>query len=147
MGPKGPATPVGHVGHGLENLTWAPYRDVYLADISFAIRAGEKIGVVGRTGAGKSSLTVALFRLVEPTTAGAISVDGIDCSALGVRDLRSRMAIIPQEPFLFKGTVRFNLDPLSEHDDAALWQALEAAELKVSFCDPDGAWGALCPVT
>ena len=58
-------------------------------------------------------------------------MDGVDCSVLGVRDLRSRMAIIPQEPFLFKGTVRFNLDPTGAHSDVDLWQSLEAAELKV----------------
>ncbi|KAF8945770.1 ATP-binding cassette sub- C member 8, partial [Haplosporangium bisporale] len=82
-----------------------------------------------------SSLIGALFRLVETTTGhpphrGGISIDGIDISRIGMHDLREKMAIIPQEPFLFRGTLRFNLDPTSKHQDADIWAALEAAELK-----------------
>ncbi|KAF9357231.1 hypothetical protein BGX26_004032 [Mortierella sp. AD094] len=106
-----------------------------LKNISLDFRAGEKIGIVGRTGAGKSSLIGALFRLVETTTGnpphhGGITIDGIDISKIGMHDLREKMAIIPQEPFLFRGTLRFNLDPISQHQDVDIWAALEVSELK-----------------
>ncbi|KAF9970265.1 hypothetical protein BGZ73_007064 [Actinomortierella ambigua] len=117
------------------SLTYPRGEGPVLKGITLDFRAGEKIGVVGRTGAGKSSLIGALFRLVESRTAGntvrgGISIDGIDISQIGVHDLRERMAIIPQEPFLFRGSLRFNLDPLGLRTDQELWAALEAAELK-----------------
>ncbi|KAG6545035.1 hypothetical protein Mapa_013728 [Marchantia paleacea] len=99
-----------------------------LKGISLEIRGGEKVGVVGRTGSGKSTLIQALFRLVEPAR-GRISVDGVDISTIGLRDLRSKFGIIPQEPTLFQGTVRSNLDPLGEHSDAEIWEALEKCQL------------------
>ncbi|KAJ1925118.1 hypothetical protein IWQ60_004759 [Tieghemiomyces parasiticus] len=101
-----------------------------LHNISFTARPAEKIGVVGRTGAGKSSLLTALFRLTEPYPAGCIWIDGVDISALGLRALRRRLAIIPQEAFLFHGTLRFNLDPFDQHSDAEIWDALAMCELK-----------------
>ncbi|KAI1315964.1 hypothetical protein EDD11_010603 [Mortierella claussenii] len=117
------------------SLTYPRGDGPVLKNISLDIKAGEKIGIVGRTGAGKSSLIGALFRLVETTTGnpphhGGITIDGIDISQIGMHDLRERMAIIPQEPFLFRGALRFNLDPTSKHSDAELWAALEASELK-----------------
>ena len=101
-----------------------------LKNINIHFDAGLKIGVVGRTGAGKSSLLQALFRIVEPSPSGSIVIDGTNTSQLGLRDLRSRISIIPQEPFCFKGTLRFNLDPFSAYSDEQLWRVLEAVELK-----------------
>ncbi|OAQ25700.1 P-loop containing nucleoside triphosphate hydrolase protein [Linnemannia elongata AG-77] len=117
------------------SLTYPRGDGPVLKNISLDFRAGEKIGIVGRTGAGKSSMIGALFRLVEtmtenPPHRGGIYIDGIDISKIGVHDLRERMAIIPQEPFLFRGTLRFNLDPTNKHQDADIWAALEAAEMK-----------------
>ncbi|KAG0047342.1 hypothetical protein BGZ83_007579 [Gryganskiella cystojenkinii] len=117
------------------SLTYPRGEGPVLKNISLDFRAGEKIAIVGRTGAGKSSLIGAIFRLVETTTGnpsqrGGITIDGIDISKIGMHDLRAKMAIIPQEPFLFRGTLRFNLDPTNQHQDVDIWAALEAAELK-----------------
>ncbi|XP_028549535.1 ABC transporter C family member 2-like [Dendrobium catenatum] len=100
-----------------------------LHGISFRIAASEKIGIVGRTGAGKSSMINALFRMVE-LERGTILIDDCDVSKFGLWDLRNVLGIIPQSPVLFSGTVRFNLDPFNEHNDADLWEALERAHLK-----------------
>ncbi|KAG0280643.1 Multidrug resistance-associated protein 1 [Linnemannia gamsii] len=129
--------------------------DLVLKNISFKVGAAEKIGIVGRTGAGKSSLTLALFRMIEAANGpwvhssnsstaeseavedeeqiaivSKILIDGIDISTLGLTDLRRSLAIIPQDPILFAGTVRENLDPFQEHSDADLWEALDRAHLK-----------------
>ncbi|KAI0035574.1 ABC protein [Vararia minispora EC-137] len=117
-------------------LAYRPGLPDVLKGITLDIRGSERIGIVGRTGAGKSSLITALFRLVE-LNAGSITIDGIDISTLGLTDLRSRIAIIPQEPLLFSGTVRSNLDPFSLHDDARLWDALRRSYL----ASKDGATG------
>ncbi|KAH8831323.1 P-loop containing nucleoside triphosphate hydrolase protein [Flagelloscypha sp. PMI_526] len=99
-----------------------------LKGISMDIMPGEKIGIVGRTGAGKSSIMTALYRIVE-LEEGSISIDGVDISTLGLKRLRQALAIIPQDAPLFSGTVRSNLDPFNIHDDATLWDALRRAYL------------------
>nr|POE76227.1 metal resistance protein ycf1 [Quercus suber] len=100
-----------------------------LKNISLSIKSHEKIGVVGRTGAGKSSLTLALFRLIEPTS-GDVTIDNLNTSTIGLMDLRKRLAIIPQDAALFEGTVRDNLDPGHVHDDTELWSVLDHARLR-----------------
>lgn len=108
------------------------YRDstpLVLKGISLSINGGEKIGVVGRTGSGKSTLIQVFFRLVEPYS-GKIFIDGIDICSLGLHDLRSRLGIIPQEPVLFEGTVRSNIDPLGLYSDDDIWRSLERCQLK-----------------
>ncbi|EFX68457.1 ATP-binding cassette, sub-family C, member 4 [Daphnia pulex] len=99
-----------------------------LKNITCFVRANEKIGIVGRTGAGKSSLIASLFRLAEPE--GRIIIDGIDSKSIGLHDLRSKIAIIPQDPVLFSGSLRKNLDPFGQYSDEALWNSLEGAKLK-----------------
>lgn len=92
--------------------------------------AGEKVGIVGRTGSGKSSLIVTLFRIVEPD-GGVITLDSRNLNELGLDDVRGRIAAIPQDPVLFSGTVRTNLDPYSRYEDHELWEALSHVALKV----------------
>ncbi|KAJ4988381.1 ABC transporter [Stagonosporopsis vannaccii] len=107
------------------------YRDglpLVLKGLSMHVRAGERIGVVGRTGAGKSSIMSALFRLQE-LAGGSITIDGMDISKIGLQNLRSNLAIIPQDPTLFKGTIRSNLDPFHKKSDLELWSALRQADL------------------
>nr|CAD2182781.1 unnamed protein product [Meloidogyne enterolobii] len=102
--------------------------DLVLKDVNAHILPHEKIGIVGRTGAGKSSLVLALFRLVEPAS-GKIIIDGIDISKLGLKQLRSRLTIVPQDPVLFSGTFRENLDPFGHHSDDGIWTALKLTHL------------------
>jgi len=103
--------------------------NIIIKDLSMQIKAGEKIGVVGRTGAGKSTLVQALFRLIEKSS-GTIDIDGVDTSKIGLYDLRSRLAVIPQDPVLFQGTIRANLDPLMVCCEADMWDALDKVNLK-----------------
>ncbi|KAI1335138.1 P-loop containing nucleoside triphosphate hydrolase protein [Xylariaceae sp. FL0016] len=111
--------------------------DLVLKNINIDIKSHEKIGVVGRTGAGKSSLTLSLFRLIEPDT-GNISIDDLNTSTIGLLDLRRRLAIIPQDAALFEGTVRENLDPGHVHDDTELWSVLDHARLKEHVAAMEG---------
>ncbi|XP_017012710.2 multidrug resistance-associated protein 1 isoform X4 [Drosophila takahashii] len=103
--------------------------DLVLRGVSFDIRGGEKVGIVGRTGAGKSSLTLALFRIIE-AAGGRISIDGVDIATMGLHMLRSRLTIIPQDPVLFSGSLRINLDPFEIKTDDEIWKALELSHLK-----------------
>ncbi|XP_031147710.1 multidrug resistance-associated protein 4-like isoform X2 [Sander lucioperca] len=99
-----------------------------LQSLKAMFRPKEKVGIVGRTGAGKSSLVSALFRLAEPQ--GKIYIDGVLTSEIGLHDLRQKMSIIPQDPVLFTGSMRKNLDPFNHHTDEDLWKALEEVQLK-----------------
>ena len=112
------------------STSYRPGLEPVLKNLNFKVESGEKVGIVGRTGAGKSSLTLALFRIIEPTI-GRILIDGVDITRIGLHDLRSKITIIPQEPNLFAGTLRLNLDPFIEYTDEKLWSALESAHLKV----------------
>ncbi|KAI6234102.1 hypothetical protein M3Y99_00844400 [Aphelenchoides fujianensis] len=116
----------------LENYAtrYRPGLDLVVKNISADVPPAQKIGIVGRTGAGKSSLTLALFRIIEAAE-GKIVIDGVDIATIGLHDLRSGITIIPQEPVLFSGTLRFNLDPFERYSDDQIWQALEMAHLKV----------------
>jgi len=110
------------------SMRYRPGLPLVLNNLSFKINAGEKIGIVGRTGSGKSSMLVALFRLVEGAE-GRILIDGADIAAVALKRLRSALAIMPQDPVLFSGSVRFNLDPFSRHTDEELQEVLQCARL------------------
>lgn len=110
------------------SMRYTKSSDFVLRELSFDIKHREKIGIVGRTGAGKSSIIQALFRLAH--NEGSIIIDGLDTSNLGLHDLRSKISIIPQEPILFSGNMRSNLDPFEEKSDADIWSALAQVELK-----------------
>ncbi|KAF9026080.1 hypothetical protein BGZ52_007762 [Haplosporangium bisporale] len=109
-------------------LKYAPDLETVLKGVSFTVEARQKVGVVGRTGSGKSTLALSIFRFVEPV-AGTIYIDGINICDIGLDDLRSRLTIIPQDPMLFTGTIRSNLDPFNDHIDGDLWEALKRVHL------------------
>eukprot|EP00475_Leptophrys_vorax_P018991 TRINITY_DN25961_c0_g2_i3.p1 TRINITY_DN25961_c0_g2~~TRINITY_DN25961_c0_g2_i3.p1 ORF type:complete len:1046 (+),score=330.85 TRINITY_DN25961_c0_g2_i3:240-3140(+) len=110
-------------------MRYRPELDLVLKGLEFKIKAGEKVGVCGRTGAGKSSLFSAFYRLVNKDD-GSIRIDGIDINSIGLDDLRSKLSIIPQEPVIFSGSLRYNLDPFSIYSDEDIWNALEIVQLK-----------------
>eukprot|EP00742_Colponemidia_sp_Colp-10_P011707 GILJ01013047.1.p1 GENE.GILJ01013047.1~~GILJ01013047.1.p1 ORF type:complete len:1349 (-),score=259.23 GILJ01013047.1:185-4231(-) len=117
-------------------LKYRPELDPVLKDVSFTVAGGQKCGVVGRTGSGKSTLMMALFRMVE-VHSGSISIDDVVIQNIGLNDLRRKLAIIPQDPVLFSGTLRFNLDPFGEYADSAVWDCLELASLKAHCSKSD----------
>lgn len=102
-------------------IRYAEHLPSVLKNITCTFPGKKKIGVVGRTGSGKSTLIQAIFRIVEPRD-GSIVIDGVDITKIGLHDLRSRLSIIPQDPTLFEGTVRGNLDPLEQHADNEIWE-------------------------
>lgn len=114
----------------LDNLQvrYAKHLPFVLRNLTLTFPGRQKVGVVGRTGSGKSTLIQALFRLIEPTE-GKIIIDGMDICSIGLHDLRSKLSIIPQEPAMFEGTMRANLDPLEEYSDLDIWQALDKCQL------------------
>uniref|UniRef100_A0A1B0C9L7 Uncharacterized protein n=1 Tax=Lutzomyia longipalpis TaxID=7200 RepID=A0A1B0C9L7_LUTLO len=121
------------------SLRYFPTKDAdrVLKELEFEIRPREKIGIVGRTGAGKSSLINALFRLSY--NEGSIIIDARDTGSMGLHDLRKKISIIPQEPVLFSGSMRYNLDPFDEYPDEKLWKALDDVKLKAVITDlPSG---------
>uniref|UniRef100_A0A914ZNB2 ABC transmembrane type-1 domain-containing protein n=2 Tax=Parascaris univalens TaxID=6257 RepID=A0A914ZNB2_PARUN len=124
---------MGHLQFRNVSLRYDEDGDFVLKDIDADIQPKEKIGIVGRTGAGKSSLLRALFRLTEPD--GSVLIDGLDTKKVVLQELRKRLSIIPQDPVLFIGSLRRNLDPFAEFSDDDLWSALEQVELKTAVSD------------
>ncbi|XP_024179439.1 ABC transporter C family member 8 isoform X2 [Rosa chinensis] len=116
--------------HSLK-IKYRPNAPLVLKGISCTFKEGTRVGVVGRTGSGKTTLISALFRLVEPNS-GKIIIDGLDICSMGLKDLRMKLSIIPQEPTLFKGSIRTNLDPLGLYSDDEIWRALEKCQLKAT---------------
>jgi len=128
--------PNGEIQFDCMSLCYTKQDDPVLKNITCSIKAKEKIGIVGRTGAGKSSLISALFRLTEPE--GRVIIDGIDSKSIGLHELRSKISIIPQDPVLFSGTMRKNLDPFSDYPEEKLWAVLEAVNLKNTVSELTG---------
>lgn len=110
-------------------IRYRPEAPLVLRGISCTFEGGNKIGIVGRTGSGKTTLIGALFRLVEPA-GGRITIDALDIATIGLHDLRSRLGIIPQDPTLFHGSVRYNLDPLGQYTDQQIWEVLDKCQLQ-----------------
>ncbi|POY72105.1 hypothetical protein BMF94_4837 [Rhodotorula taiwanensis] len=108
--------------------SYAPELDPVLKGVSFEVRGGEKVGIVGRTGSGKSSLALSFFRFIEPSS-GNITIDGLNINDLRLEDLRSRLTIVAQDAALFAGTLRFNLDPFGRYGDDEVWDALERVQM------------------
>ncbi|XP_030761803.1 multidrug resistance-associated protein 1 isoform X2 [Sitophilus oryzae] len=111
------------------SIRYRPGLDLVLKRVNFVVKGSEKVGIVGRTGAGKSTLTLALFRIIE-SVEGQIQIDGVNISTIGLHTLRSRLTIIPQDAVLFSGSLRMNLDPFDTHSDEEVWRSLEQAHLK-----------------
>jgi len=124
----------------INNLTmkYAPHLPLVLHNINLDIESSEKVGIVGRTGAGKSSIVMTLFRLVEPEKGSSIKIDDISITDLKLSDLRKNISIIPQDPILFSGTIRFNMDPFDEHTNQEIWEALKNAGLEQTVNELEG---------
>jgi ATP-binding cassette subfamily C (CFTR/MRP) protein 1 len=139
--PKDPDTrewpSAGHIVFDNASMKYRENLDPVLRDLSFEVRPGERVGVCGRTGAGKSSILVALFR-IAPLYQGRILIDNVDISKIGVHTLRQQLSIIPQDPVLFQGTLRWNLDPLKRATDQQLWDVLAESNLKEFVEQRDG---------
>lgn len=118
----------GYIQFNNVSMRYRPQLPLVLKDMTFGVYPGEKVGICGRTGAGKSSIMSALYRLTE-LDSGLVTIDGVDISQIGLRDLRSKLLIIPQDPVLFRGTVRRNLDPFQQYDDDVLWDSLRRSGL------------------
>lgn len=110
------------------HVKYAPQLPFVLKGLTFTLPGGMKTGIVGRTGGGKSTLIQALFRIIDPCI-GQILIDGIDICTIGLHDLRTRLSIIPQDPVMFEGTLRSNIDPLNEYSDEQIWEALDSCHL------------------
>lgn len=119
----------GEVEFSNYSVRYRPGLDLVLKNLSMSVKGGEKVGIVGRTGAGKSSMTLCLFRILEAAE-GIINIDGVNISEIGLHNLRSMLTIIPQDPVLFSGTLRMNLDPFDKYSEDELWKALELSNLK-----------------
>ncbi|KAF8393498.1 hypothetical protein HHK36_021742 [Tetracentron sinense] len=113
-------------------IRYRPNAPLVLKGITCTFKEGSRVGVVGRTGSGKTTLISALFRVVEPVS-GRILIDGLDICLMGLKDLRMKLSIIPQEPTLFRGSVRTNMDPLGLYSDSEIWEALEKCQLKATI--------------
>ncbi|KAM5135322.1 ATP-binding cassette sub-family C member 3 [Mantella aurantiaca] len=111
------------------SVRYRPGLDLVLKNLDLKVKGGEKVGIVGRTGAGKSSMTLCLFRILEAAE-GIITIDGVNIAEIGLHDLRTMLTIIPQDPVLFSGTLRMNLDPFDKYSDDEIWKALELSNLK-----------------
>lgn len=124
--PQWPFT--GYIQFNDVSLRYRPNLPLVLKDLNFGVYPGEKLGICGRTGAGKSSIMTGLYRLSE-LESGSITIDGLDISKMGLKDLRSKLLIIPQDPVLFKGTIRKNLDPFNQYSDEVLWDSVRRCGL------------------
>ncbi|KAJ3255913.1 hypothetical protein HK103_005829 [Boothiomyces macroporosus] len=124
------------------DMKYAPELPLVLQNLNFSIRHQEKVGLVGRTGSGKSSILQVLFRMTEAAN-GRVLIDGKVIQEIGLKDLRSVLGIIPQDPILFSGTFRRNMDPFNEHEDAEIWDALERANIKNKVVESGGLDGTV----
>jgi ATP-binding cassette subfamily C (CFTR/MRP) protein 4 len=118
-------------------MRYSPEKPMVLNEICFNVKHGEKLGIVGRTGAGKTSLISALFRLFH--FEGTILIDGVDTKSVSLQTLRSKISIIPQDPILFIGSLRKNLDPFDQYTDCEIWQALDDVQMRTLIANlPSG---------
>ncbi|XP_037350168.1 ATP-binding cassette sub-family C member 3 [Talpa occidentalis] len=125
------------------SVRYRPGLELVLKDLNLQLHSGEKVGIVGRTGAGKSSMTLCLFRILEAAE-GEILIDGLNVANIGLHDLRSQLTIIPQDPILFSGTLRMNLDPFGKYSEEDIWWALELSHLHAFVSSQPAGLGFQC---